>query len=551
MINKKAVSLLAALCAFASAAQAEVWINEIHYDNGGADVGEAIEVAGDAGTDLNGWTLQLYNGSDSAVYATYDLGGSVPGTCGAYGVVSVNTPGLQNGSPDGIALVNGQGKLVQFLSYEGSIRGKSGPARRKWSTDIGVSESGSEPVGQSLQLAGSGTSYADFVWMPAYDESFGQCNPDQTFPGMDQPPTITGNSPADGATGVATNASLQIQFSEPVTVANGWLEIACDASGIHGYSVSGGPTDFSIDPDQDFTALESCLITVNAAQVADVDGSADYMLADVQFSFDTMASGSGYYGSVDTSNAQSLRTTLHDAIKDHTRYPYTSTSTDTWDILEFADQDPMNAGRIVDIYKNASYQKYGGGNTEYNREHSWPKSYGFTNDGSGNYPYTDTHMLFLSDSGYNSARGNKPYDDCASSCLIYQTDATNGTGGGVNDVNKASSNYWQTWDERKGDVARALMYMDVRYEGGVHGVTGAAEPDLVLTDDPNLIQSSSANESIAYMGLLSTILQWHQQDPVDEAERLRNEAVYSYQGNRNPFVDHPEWAACLFQNQCN
>ncbi|HEY9143624.1 MAG TPA: endonuclease, partial [Arenimonas sp.] len=60
-----------------------------------------------------------------------------------------------------------------------------------------------------------------------------------------------------------------------------------------------------------------------------------------------------------------------------------------------------------------------------------------------------------------------------------------------------------------------------------------------------------SNLSVAYMGRLADLLQWHAEDPVDAKEQLRNEAVYSYQGNRNPFIDHPEWAACIFQNQCN
>ncbi len=93
--------------------------------------------------------------------------------------------------------------------------------------------------------------------------------------------------------------------------------------------------------------------------------------------------------------------------------------------------------------------------------------------------------------------------------------------------------------------------MDVRNEGGTHGVTGAAEPDLIVTDDPALIVASSSNQSVAYMGLLSVLLQWHVEDPVDETKRLCNEAVYSYQDNRNPLIDHPEWAACLHQPQCN
>jgi hypothetical protein len=104
----------------------------------------------------------------------------------------------------------------------------------------------------------------------------------------------------------------------------------------------------------------------------------------------------GYYSSVDTSSASAMRSTLHAVIDDHTRFPYTSSATDTWDILEMADEDPGNTSRVLDVYKNDSYPKYGGGNSDYNREHSWPKSYGFPNDGSSNYPYTDCHHLFIS-----------------------------------------------------------------------------------------------------------------------------------------------------------
>ena len=98
----------------------------------------------------------------------------------------------------------------------------------------------------------------------------------------------------------------------------------------------------------------------------------------------------------------------------------------------------------------------------------------------------------------------------------------------------------------------ALMYMDVRYAGGTHSVTGASEPDLILTDDEQLIDSSRTgqNEPTGYMGMLSVLLEWHRQDPVDAVETRHHETVASFQGNRNPFIDHPEWAACVFEGQC-
>ena len=264
----------------------------------------------------------------------------------------------------------------------------------------------------------------------------------------------------------------------------------------------------------------------------------------------------GYYASVDLSSPEALRQTLHAVIEDHLRFPYTSSRTDTWDVLERADEDPTNSRNILDVNKNASYAKQGGGNNFYNRDHIWPKSYGYPIDNSSNYPYTDCHTLYLSDVAYNGNRGNKPYRDCASFCQEQTTLANAGRGGGSG-VYPGNSNWtsgfgtsgiWDQWRGRRGDVARALFYMDVRYEGGLHGVTGAGEPDLILTDSLSLIGNSSTgrNESVAYYGLLSVLLQWHAQDPVDAGEMRRNDVVFGFQGNRNPFVDHPEWVECLF-----
>ncbi|MCG8406401.1 MAG: endonuclease [Phycisphaerales bacterium] len=263
----------------------------------------------------------------------------------------------------------------------------------------------------------------------------------------------------------------------------------------------------------------------------------------------------GYYDDVDSTDSDSMRDSVHGVIDDHTRFPYTSSATDTWDILDDADEDPNNSSNVLDIYKNASYTKEGGGNSNYQREHSWPKSYGFPKDNSSNYPYTDCHHLFIANGSYNSSRSNRPYDTCDGTCSEKTTEVNNGQGGGsgtyLGNSNWTASGIWETWIGRRGDVARAMFYMDVRYEGGTHGGTSASEPDLILTDNDTLIVSdTSENKSVAYMGMLSVLLDWHLDDPVDDVERDRNDVVYTHQGNRNPFIDHPEWVECIFEDKC-
>lgn len=264
-----------------------------------------------------------------------------------------------------------------------------------------------------------------------------------------------------------------------------------------------------------------------------------------------------YYAAVDLSSQAQLRSTLHDAVDDHLRFPYSASTTDTWDILEEADEDPGNSSNILTVYKNSTIAKFGGGSGPYNREHTWPRTFGFPDQGTSS-AYTDTHHLRLADPTYNSDRGSRIFGTCSAACTERTTDANNGTGGGSGTY-PGNSNWftggdgnagtWEAWDHRKGDVARSMLYMDIRYDGGSHGLTGTAEPDLVLTDDTGLIVSSGSNTTgTAYMGRLSVLLEWHAQDPPDENERRRNEVIYSYQGNRNPFVDHPQWAECLFND---
>jgi predicted extracellular nuclease len=178
-----AAALIVLAAAISVAAQTTVFINEIHYDNASTDVGEAIEIAGPAGTDLTDWSIVLYNGSNGSSYNTTPLSGTIADICGGFGVIDVTYPsnGLQNGSPDGVALVDDGSAVVQFLSYEGSFVAVGGPADGLLSTDIGVAESTTTPVGDSLQLSGTGLAAEHFAWTAPSANTFGACNTGQTF----------------------------------------------------------------------------------------------------------------------------------------------------------------------------------------------------------------------------------------------------------------------------------------------------------------------------------------------------------------------------------
>ncbi len=178
-----------------------VWINEFHYDNASGDVGESVEIAGEAGTDLSGWSIVFYDGSDQQVYnssGTLSLVGVIPNESGSgYGAISFLKSNIQNGAPDGFALVNGGGIVIEFLSYEGAFTAVGGPADGITSTDVGVSEPGSSSVGQSLQLTGDFAS--GFSWAGPVAESPDFLNAGQTFPQIDTTGPGTGsNSVPDG-----------------------------------------------------------------------------------------------------------------------------------------------------------------------------------------------------------------------------------------------------------------------------------------------------------------------------------------------------------------
>jgi len=170
--------------------QTDVFINEIHYDNIETASNEGVEIAGPSGTDLNGWNIEFYNGNNSLVYATKSLSGIIPNLENSRGAIWFLKSGIQDG-PDGIALIDPLGNVIQFLSYEGIITAADGTANGLTSTDIGVTEDNTVPLGHSLQLTGTGVYYNDFSWASAATSTEGLKNNSQTF---SIAPTIISNN---------------------------------------------------------------------------------------------------------------------------------------------------------------------------------------------------------------------------------------------------------------------------------------------------------------------------------------------------------------------
>ncbi len=245
-----------------------------------------------------------------------------------------------------------------------------------------------------------------------------------------------------------------------------------------------------------------------------------------------------YYQEANGKSSDNLKEALHQIISNHSVFPYTSSSTDTWDILQLSDQDPENHENMILVYTGRSqdkgyrdgsgnYSQYENGNgtqsNSWNREHVWPKSHGFPNEDDN--AYTDVHNLKPSDRSVNSSRGTKDYDYGGS----QHSEATECL---------TDSDSWEPSDSVKGDIARILFYMVVRYDPGYDHNNNPFDLELVDYTTPN------NNDPI--LGKLSSLIQWHYDDPVDDFEINRNEIIYGYQENRNPFIDHPNLVGFLW-----
>ena len=252
-----------------------------------------------------------------------------------------------------------------------------------------------------------------------------------------------------------------------------------------------------------------------------------------------------YYASAADLTGVELKTALYNIIKGHT----TKTYSNLWDFMSTSSLDLYyeNDGTILDIYSenpssSDSYNytavtdqcgNYSGEGSCYNREHSFPKSW--FNDA---YPmYTDIHHIFASDGYVNGKRSNYPYGEVSTS--TYVSDNGSKLGSGSTELGYTGI-VFEPIDEFKGDLARAYFYMATRYQ------------DVISTwesnsDNADVVLDGSA-DYVFEDWVITMLKEWNDLDEVSQEELDRNEAAYEFQGNRNPFVDHPEYIDQIWVN---
>ena len=264
---------------------------------------------------------------------------------------------------------------------------------------------------------------------------------------------------------------------------------------------------------------------------------------------------SGYYVSATGKLGADLKLALHQIIDDHSVLPYTSSdnnnwldgqSVDVWEALTYTDSacsdSEPDCGLIRMLYLDETRSieqanRGSGSNDSWDREHVWPKSRGFSKKSQDGY--TDLHHLRPADRNLNGIHSNYGYDEGGELVIDKHDDGSEINSGARIDREHES---FEPPDRAKGQVARMLFYMAVRYELGDDG-GDERMPDLFLKD-------TNAKVKEPWIGDLCTLVKWNNMFAPTDFERRRNDRVMELQGNRNPFIDNPGWVNLIWQVQC-
>jgi endonuclease I len=332
---------------------------------------------------------------------------------------------------------------------------------------------------------------------------------------------------------------FQVHASDDTTVVVTFSEHVEEAS-------AGTPGNYSIEgltvsaASRDASNHDQAVLVVSAMSPVEytliVDGVEDLysnVMDSVSYSFDyvDISIPAGYYDSAEGLVGESLRAALHGIIDDHTVQTYQY----TWTAFYTTDDKPN--GKVWDMYSDipGGVPPYeytfgideggvgGAEGTGYNREHSWPSSW----YGGEVYPmYSDLFMVYPTDNFVNGQRGSDPYGEVDSPTWT----SLNGSKKGNCSYPGYAGPAFEPIDAYKGDFARTYFYVSARYYS-----EDASWPGSAMTDGADLLPWA-----------IDMMLEWHEADPVSRKELERNGTVYTMQGNRNPFIDRPEFAAAMY-----
>lgn len=540
----------------------QIVINELDSDTESTDTLEFVELKSDTPNySMDGFVLVFFNGSDSGAdssYYTIDLDGYTTDINGLFLIGSSNVSPLpqlivpefiQNGQ-DAVAIYAGNDtdfpdgtlattvNLIDALAYD---RGQADDLALM--SLLGLSEQINENANgnrefESIQRKNDGTYEVKAPTPRAMNDGSGitlngisfsvaqeQYNEGDSFDiiftseqnvSSDLTITFSLNNGSFNSTDFTGNTSVIILNGQNTVSTTITLTDDADDEG-----------DEVLEIDMDNLPTEYLALN-NLLQIRVIDN--DYQIATwgspLSPTYDqvTSTAPSNYYSSIDGLSGANLKQAIKDFISEEGVVRAQSYA-DVVNILKEADQNPANSNQVWLVYSEEGrakldYQTTANNTGKWNREHTFPRSIGGFNsieaddipDGINTYWNTnadslrhgnsDAHALRAADGSENSVRGNQFYGDY------------NGPGGNAGSF--------------KGDVARSVLYMELRYNG------------LSVVENPSITGE---------MGYLSTLLDWHRNDPVDDFEKNRNNVIYTWQFNRNPLIDNPELVEYLWGNQ--
>ena len=556
-------------------ASAQVVINEIDTDTPSTDELEFVELKSDIPNfSLNGYVLAFYNagsaGTGNALYYVVDLAGLTTDINGlavignraispAPNIIIPNNT-IQNGA-DVIALYRAsitdfvidapatKANLIDAIAYTTSS-GKTLPTTimQVLGIENAYNENANSKIQtQSLQRTSTGTFVAKeptpFLLNDGSGIPFSTIKVIENFPKITEGDaftiTLELSEPATSTYSVSlsltnenfttsdfqgnlsfTFVSGQVQSSQTITVLNDGIEEGDEEMKITFTQV---PANFKINKNDIF-------VRVHDAQAKKLGFGRP---TQPTYTYVENTIPDNYYSSAYGLTGETLRLALQNIIADSTKVRK-HTYGDAVDILKAADQDPENSSNVWLMYAETSRSKidYQSGETssigKWNREHIFPQSRGGFSNGTSTFAdgfdiwektsatdllagHSDAHHIRPEDTSENSSRGNKNFGEYV-----------------------GPNNTLGSW---KGDVSRAVFYMVTRYNG------------FTMVNGTPANPSSNNNSTLGQIGDMQTLLNWHTEDPADDYEKNRNNYIYTWQLNRNPFIDYPELVDYIWGNK--